>query len=445
MLIDTCTSAVPVYADGQGSLSEICLSHSQRRLTEKAFFHYEPDSQRYDNYLDIRVTYSRNMYPHLANCLENQLLNSTYSTTKRLSRIRKEVLPYVLTLREFFFPATVIRIETQSDGRVAYSTHQDFEVLPESILPKFPEVPQSLAHVPAIPLTQISRASYLAYDVDVVTWPGEPEHEYAFKKITHESRMLTELQTLNALQFCSGINPMVAIVYSVPQDHNGVESGPRRIRGFLARYLPAGDLGEYLETRMHQRLDLDALEISPGVQAERRQFDGEFPWKVKLMWATTLARTLVYMHSRGIVSGDLKPDNVLIDPEGNVKLMDFGPVGPTEGWGAPEYSREWVAHRQRLRLATFEGDRIDDTETTRDFDFKAVLKPPVDVYGLGALLWAIGEEHYGDVKKRIWVRSPEWYRELVEMCLHEDPRTRPTAAGVLLRLIARRTILFFTG
>ena len=434
-----------VYADGEGSLTEICLSHSQRRIEEKAFFHYEPDSHKYLNPLSIRVFYTRNMHPLLANCLENQLLNSTYSTTKRLSRIRKEVAPFVRTLRQFYSPATLVRIQTMPTGEVVFATERDTEELPESVLPRYPEIPLELRNVPAVPLEKLTRVRNLAFDVDVVTWPGEPVHEYAFKKVTHEARMLAELRTLNALHFCSGINPLVALVYTAPQDANGLENGARRIRGFLARYLPAGDLGEYLENRMHQRLNLESFEVTPEIQAERRLFDAEFPWKIKLMWATSLTRTLVYMHSRGIVSGDLKPDNVLIDPEGNVKLMDFGPVGPTEGWGAPEYSREWVAHRQRLRLATLQGDRLDDTETTRDFDFRGVLTPPVDVYGLGALLWAIGEECYGDVKKRRWARSPEWYRELVEMCLLEDPRMRPTAAGVLLRLLARRTILFFTG
>ena len=44
----------------------------------------------------------------------------------------------------------------------------------------------------------------------------------------------------------------------------------------------------------------------------------------RLLIARQLANALAYVHSKGIVHRDVKPDNVRIDAAGNIKLMDFG-------------------------------------------------------------------------------------------------------------------------
>ncbi len=44
----------------------------------------------------------------------------------------------------------------------------------------------------------------------------------------------------------------------------------------------------------------------------------------RLLIARQVANALAYVHSKGIVHRDVKPDNVRIDTSGNIKLMDFG-------------------------------------------------------------------------------------------------------------------------
>ncbi|GMI42397.1 hypothetical protein TeGR_g10967 [Tetraparma gracilis] len=71
-----------------------------------------------------------------------------------------------------------------------------------------------------------------------------------------------------------------------------------------------------------------------------------FPERVARFYAAELLLALGHLHSHGIIYRDLKPENVLLDAEGHVKLGDFGLAkdgitSPTQGahsmCGTPEY------------------------------------------------------------------------------------------------------------
>lgn len=99
-------------------------------------------------------------------------------------------------------------------------------------------------------------------------------------------------------------------------------------------------------------------------------------------WAAQLAVTLIALHQRSIVFVDLKPKNILVTKDGNIKLIDFGistPADlPLEGlktipnmlhgtpyYSAPETTKDFLARRQDV----------------------SYFRPSSDWYALGVVLY----------------------------------------------------------
>lgn len=72
----------------------------------------------------------------------------------------------------------------------------------------------------------------------------------------------------------------------------------------VSEFVPGGNLRSFL------------------IQASRGQ--REFPWRLRLSFATDIARAVAYLHARKCIHRDLKGENLLITANERVKVTDFG-------------------------------------------------------------------------------------------------------------------------
>jgi TolB-like protein len=67
-----------------------------------------------------------------------------------------------------------------------------------------------------------------------------------------------------------------------------------------------------------------AMQLVVGSPLSKMIAGGPMPWEKVLDFARQTAQALDYAHSRGVIHRDIKPDNIMVDDSGLVKVMDFG-------------------------------------------------------------------------------------------------------------------------
>lgn len=142
-----------------------------------------------------------------------------------------------------------------------------------------------------------------------------------------------------------------------------------------------------------------------------------------------VAEGLVHAHAQGIIHRDLKPSNLVVEPDGRVRVVDFGIARLTDATGLTQPGTA-VGTAAYLAPEQLQGD--------------GDVGPPADVYTLGlvALECLRGRRPFeGDAVETALARLreappigddlPEPWPSLLRRMTAIDPGARPTAAEVV--------------
>ncbi len=137
---------------------------------------------------------------------------------------------------------------------------------------------------------------------------------------------------------------------------------------------------------------------------------GKLPVFQVLEWVKPLIKSLTQMHEKGIIHRDISPDNIMITPDGEIKLLDFGAARDMSTEGGKSLSvllKPGYAPEEQYRTRGSQG-------------------PWTDVYALCATIY-----------KGITGQTPPESMERV----HDDTLEPPTKLGVSINEVKEAALL----
>jgi CHAT domain-containing protein/tetratricopeptide (TPR) repeat protein len=224
-------------------------------------------------------------------------------------------------------------------------------------------------------------------------------------------------------------------------DASGAEGSSLRREGKLLAQCDHPNLVRVIDLDMHNGRALVVMEHVPGLSLEQYVLQHRPGARQAALIVAKLARAVSYLHSRGIIHQDIKPKNVLIDTQGEPRLIDLGLARQDDAWtGEADKTTGGTAVYMSPEQAMGLVDRIG---------------PATDLFGLGGLLyfllcrrplyqgassasvrWQAMRVQYVPIRQ-LNPRVPRRLERLCSRALAREPECRPRSAQEMERALRR--------
>jgi eukaryotic-like serine/threonine-protein kinase len=200
------------------------------------------------------------------------------------------------------------------------------------------------------------------------------------------------------------------------------------------------DVGEALRSDDGQSVDFIVMEYVEG-ESMRQKLRQRLPLSKRLELVARVADGMAVAHAAGVVHRDLKPDNIIITPEGQPKIVDFGLaklIQPEMASASADEEAKTMtldASREGMVIGTV-GYMSPEQVEGREIDHRT------DIFALGCILYeavsgqrAFGSDSVVGTLHKILTQEPEPLRQqdqslpagldhIVRRCLAKDREER---------------------
>lgn len=185
-----------------------------------------------------------------------------------------------------------------------------------------------------------------------------------------------------------------------------------------------------------------SMEYVPGLTLrallDRLPKNERLPYSAGLRLSRQLAEGLAAVHAVGVIHRDFKPENVLLEPGGNAKIMDFGIARQRHGIQAFQTAEGFLVGTPGY-LAPEQVRGESEVDARADlFAYGAVLyelftgrRPFRAANPMDTVMQTLNEEP--TPPSDLWPEIDERLERLILTCLHKDPDDRFADADELLK------------